>query len=60
MEREEYWIAWKNEGCPSFMKTAKVSPDDEQSPTSKKRKLDDNLNSIADEFISGKNLGMGR
>ena len=57
MEREEYWISWKNEGCPSFMKTSKPVPDEDQVP-SKKRKLEDT--SIVDEFISGKKLGMGR
>ena len=59
MEREEYWITWKNEGCPSFMKNPKPSDDDDK-PVSKKRKLDKNPTTIVEEFISGKNLGMGR
>ena len=59
MEREEYWIAWKNEGCPSFMKIAKTTPDEDQAPNAKKRKLDQ-ISSICEDFISGKDLGMGR
>jgi len=40
------------------MKTAKPAADDDPIPN-KKRKLEEN-NSIADEFTSGKELGMGR
>ena len=58
MEREEYWISWKNEGCPSFMKISKPASEDDPVP-SKKRKLEKNK-SIAEEYVSGKNLGMGR
>ncbi|CAK8672598.1 unnamed protein product [Clavelina lepadiformis] len=60
LDREEFWIAWKNDGCPSFMKTpAKTQQNTKQdgSPSSKRRKTGEP--SIVEEFISGNNLGMG-
>nr|XP_002123801.3 THO complex subunit 1 isoform X1 [Ciona intestinalis] len=57
LEREEFWITWKNSGCPSFMKMRSKSED--ESPASKKRKIDPKKSSIAEDFISGKSLGMG-
>ena len=60
MEREEYWITWKNDACPSFMKIAKPSPEEDEGPALKKRKLGDDKLSVVEDFIAGKNLGMGR
>uniref|UniRef100_H2ZKJ4 Death domain-containing protein n=1 Tax=Ciona savignyi TaxID=51511 RepID=H2ZKJ4_CIOSA len=57
LEREEFWISWKNSGCPSFMKMRPKT--EEQSPASKKRKIDPKKNTVAEDFASGKSLGMG-
>ncbi|XP_015763738.1 PREDICTED: THO complex subunit 1-like [Acropora digitifera] len=47
LEREENWISWKNEGCPSFIKE-RIESDPKPTPTSRKRKA-----SIGDEVASG-------
>ncbi|KAK2556224.1 THO complex subunit 1 [Acropora cervicornis] len=57
LEREENWISWKNEGCPSFIKE-RIESDPKPTPTSRKRKA-----SIGDEVASGwrsKKVVMGR
>ncbi|KAM7435596.1 THO complex subunit 1 [Porites harrisoni] len=46
LEREENWISWKNEGCPTFIKE-RTEEDDKPKPT-RKRKA-----SIGDEMASG-------
>ncbi|KAJ7386315.1 THO complex subunit 1 [Desmophyllum pertusum] len=46
LEREENWISWKNEGCPSFIKER--SEDETNPKPTRKRKV-----SIGDEMISG-------
>lgn len=69
LEREEYWITWKNEGCASFIKTKKPQEPkkdevkDSESPPAKRRRTAESLkprqSTIAQDFISGKPLGMG-
>lgn len=46
LEREENWISWKNEGCPSFIKER--SEEESKPQSSRKRKV-----SIGDEVASG-------
>lgn len=46
LEREENWISWKNEGCPSFIKER--SEEESKPQPSRKRKV-----SIGDEVASG-------
>ena len=46
LEREENWISWKNEGCPSFIKER--SEEEPKPKPSRKRKV-----SIGDEMASG-------
>lgn len=46
LEREENWISWKNEGCPSFIKER--SEEESKPKPSRKRKV-----SIGEEMASG-------
>nr|CAB3266945.1 THO complex subunit 1 [Phallusia mammillata] len=57
LDREDYWIAWKNDSCPSFMKLPDKASS--QAPAAKKRKIEETVNSIGDDFVAGKPLGMG-
>jgi len=61
MSREEFWTAWKNDGCPSFVKTKpKVdSSAADASRKGRKRRNPSELPRIAQDFINKKPLGMG-
>ncbi|KAK3746286.1 hypothetical protein QZH41_016539, partial [Actinostola sp. cb2023] len=59
LEREENWISWKNEGCPSFIKEKEKDPSEApKAKTTRKR-----TRSLGDEMSSGwksKKIQMGR
>ena len=58
LKREEYWNAWKNDGCPAFKRPAPESPadgEDLEKPKKIKRRIGD---TIKDAQALGKyNLG---
>jgi len=49
IEREAFWVKWKNEGCPRFMR----EKDKDGASRPKKRKT------IYDDFMSNQKLGLG-
>ena len=50
IERENFWVKWKNEGCPKFMRDKETELAE---PAKKKRKT------IYDDIMSGSELGLG-
>lgn len=50
IEREAFWVKWKNEGCPRFMREKESEM---AAPAPKKRRT------IFDDVVDGKSLGMG-
>ena len=60
MSREEFWTAWKNDGCPSFVKMKPKVDSSADARKGRKRRNPSELPRIAQDFIDKKPLGMGR
>jgi len=59
MSREEFWTSWKNDGCPSFVKTKPKTDSSSDARKGRKRRNPSELPRIAQDFINKKPLGMG-
>jgi len=74
LAREDFWVTWKNKSCPSFMKNNLQGAatngddsvgDDNDGPSAKRMKTSHNSSAavcrstIADDFINGRQLGLG-
>ncbi|XP_046856915.1 THO complex subunit 1-like [Xenia sp. Carnegie-2017] len=55
LNREENWIAWKNTGCPSFIKEKEEKTKNDDVKNSRKRKARDNISSM----IAGSKIDLG-
>lgn len=60
--REDFWVTWKNRGCPSFMRVAgkNSASGGDGEPVAKRMKINkSSSSSIVDDFINDRPLGLG-